>query len=240
MRRWRGVLCCGLVAALMACGGEPLPGNPDRPPENPLPPGADGDGEEEASTSLYPLSVGSSWTYRITDDVEVFEKELEVMERGPVPDGSGLTGVRVHSTQPHLTEDSWMVERDGLVFRVWEEDFRDGTLLRTTTWSPAIVKSVTAIPEEGWAESFTSTETVEFPAGDVQEDEKTYVWRVAGVESVTVPAGTFPEALKIERVRPDKPEKLRTYWLVEGVGKVKETGERLEELLRYDIHSESD
>ena len=237
MSRWRGILLCGLVASLVGCGGEPIPGNPNPKPGQELPPPGD-DGGGETDTSLYPLTVGSSWTYRITDDVSVFEKELEVVERGTVPNGSGVTGVRVHSTQPHLTEDSWMVERDGLIFRVWEEDFRDGALLRTTSWSPAILKSVAVAPGDDWAESFTSEETVEFPAGDVQVDEKTYVWRVAGVEEVTVPAGTFSHAVKIERVRPDKPEKLRTYWLVEGVGKVKETGERLEELLHYDVRTE--
>lgn len=237
MRRWRAMLLCGLVASMAGCGGAPLPGNPNPRPDQELPPGEEDPGQ--ASTSLYPLSVGSSWTYRITDDVEVFEKALEVMERGPAPDGSGVTAVRVHSTQPHLTEDSWMVERDGLIYRVWEEDFREGALLRTTTWSPAIMKSVSISREAGWAESFTSEEIIEFPSGDVQEDEKTYVWRVVGVESVTVPAGTF-EAVKVERVRPDKPDKLRTYWLVEGVGKVKETGERLEELLHYEVRTDAD
>ncbi|HLT31637.1 MAG TPA: hypothetical protein VK013_16485 [Myxococcaceae bacterium] len=236
MSRWTGVLLGAVLAALVGCGGEPLPGNQTPKPGHELPPEDDGGGE--ASTSLYPLTVGSSWTYRITDDVEVFEKEIEVLERGPVPDGSGVTAARVHSTQPHLAEDSWMVERDGLVFRVFEEDFRDDMLLRTTTWTPAIMKSVATAREAGWAESFTSEETVAFPSGETQVEAQTYVWRVVGVESVTVPAGTF-EAVKIERVRPDKPEKLRTYWLVEGVGKVKETGERLEELLKYEVRSDS-
>ncbi len=57
-----------------------------------------------------------------------------------------------------------------------------------------------------------------------EEKEQTYVWRVLAVnETVTVPAGTFTNAIRIERDRPDKEGKLRTYWLVPGIGKVKET-----------------
>src|SRR5690606_40860051 len=129
MSRWTGVLLGAVLAALVGCGGEPLPGNQTPKPGHELPPEDDGGGE--ASTSLYPLTVGSTWTYRITDDVEVFEKALEVMERGPVPDGSGVTAIRVHSTQPHLTEDSRMVEQDGMIYRVWEEYSRYGVHLLT-------------------------------------------------------------------------------------------------------------
>ena len=72
--------------------------------------------------------------------------------------------------------------------------------------------------------------------GTLEDREKTFVWRVTGVNvSVTVPAGMFDNAIKIERDRPDKLGKLRTYWLVPGVGKVREEGERTEELLRYEV-----
>jgi hypothetical protein len=54
-------------------------------------------------------------------------------------------------------------------------------------------------------------------------------------ETVTVPAGTFNNALKVQRERPDKEDSARTYWLVPGIGKVKEDGERLEELVSYDV-----
>ena len=57
---------------------------------------------------------------------------------------------------------------------------------------------------------------------------------VVGV-TVTVPAGTFTNAIQVRRERTDKPDYLRRYWLVPGVGKVREEGERTEELSSYDI-----
>lgn len=239
MHGYRAMVLVGACALALGCGGAPLPGAPGA--GGPGGGAADGGDRQEANTSYYPISPGSSWTYRITpEEGEVFEKQIEIVETAPVPNGSGMTATLAVSVQPHLTEESWMVERDGIVYRVWEKDFRDGVLLRTTSWSPSIVKSLSALRPVSWAESFDTLETIELPAGDVEERDRTFVWRVLGTESVTVPAGTFPEAMKVERLRPDNPDYHRVYWLVPGVGKVKETGPRLEELIRYEVMPDAD
>lgn len=224
-------LALALVAAL-GCDGTPLPGKPN---PTPLPDGGGDPKPPPPEQSLYPISTGSTWTYRITEvGLAPFDKVIEVLGPQALPGSPGSSAVLVRSVQPHLQEDAYLVERDGFVMRVREEDSKQGTVARTTTWAPATLKSLAAEREPGWSASFTTQETVSFPGAGQEQKERVYVWRVLGLETVTVPAGTF-EAVKVERARPDKPEALRTYWLVPGLGKVKETGERLEELVAHDV-----
>ena len=100
------------------------------------------------------------------------------------------------------------------------------------------MKSLGHLQEAGWTHEAATRETVRLSSGQVEEDARGYRWQVVGTESVTVPAGTFPEALKVERIRTDKESKVRTYWLVPGVGKVREDGERLEELTAHEVKPE--
>ncbi len=205
-----------------------LPGPPVQPPVNPPP---------EAPQSLWPLTTGSSWTYRITDPLKgVFDKAVEVLGPQTVP-GTDLTATLVRSVQPHLEERSWQMElQNGMVVRLREEDLKAGAVVRVTTWSPATVKSLAQAQQEGWTYESTIRELTRQDDGTVEEKDRTYVWRVLAVnETVSVPAGTFTNAIKVQRDRPDKEGKERFYWLVPGVGKVKEDGERLEELVSHDV-----
>jgi len=220
------------LMAGLACDGPALPGTP---PPTPAPDGGGDPVPSQPERSLYPITQGSTWTYRITEQgLAPYEKVLEVLGAQALPGSPGASAILVRSIQPHLQEDAYLVEHDGFVMRVREEDRKQGNLARTTTWLPATIKSLADSREAGWSGSFTTQETIRFPAGDEEQKERVYVWRVLATESVTVPAGTF-EAVKVERVRPDKPDSLRTYWLVPGIGKVKETGERLEELVAHDV-----
>jgi hypothetical protein len=247
----RGVLAAlAAVVWLAGCGGGgslPTPGDEPGPTTNPdgtvpLPgapvdPATPGNGNTPAPQSLWPLTSGSKWTYRITEDMRgVFDKTVEVIGPQTVPDTT-MTAIAVRSIQPHLEERSWQVQLDsGLVVRLREEDIKSGTIARVTTWSPATVKSVAVAHEQGWSYSSSIREVTRLDDGTEEAKDKTYVWTVKAVnETVTVPAGTFTNAIRIERDQPDKDGKLRTYWLVPGIGKVKEDGERLEELVSHDI-----
>jgi hypothetical protein len=221
-----------LVAACGPGGGLPGPGtdvgNVD-PPEH----------EDTTKDSLWPLGAGSTWTYRITDPLKgTFEKTVVVEGMAPVP-GSDSNAVAVRSTQPHLEELSYQVVSDGIVFRVREEDRKAGALVRVMTWNPSVMKALAEPKAAGWSNTATVIE-VERNGEDqlIDEKEKIFAWTVAGVgETVTTPAGTFSNAVKLRRERSDKDDDLaREYWLVPGVGKVYETGERTEELVRYEIH----
>jgi len=243
MRRGVAAAAAAVVLWLVGCGGggslPPQPGEPGaaNPDGNVQLPGPPGNGNTPAPQSLWPLTPGSAWTYRITDDMRgVFDKRVEVIGPQAVPDTT-LTAIAVHSTQPHLEERSWQVQLDnGLVVRLREEDLKSGAIARVTTWSPATVKSVALPQAQGWTHRSTIREVTRLGDGTLEEKDRTYVWTVKAVnETVTVPAGTFTNAIRIERDQPDKEGKLRTYWLVPGIGKVKEEGERLEELVSHDI-----
>jgi len=223
----------GVVAFAVGCGeGGSLPDG-----KNPPGPGNTNTQVTSTDQSLWPLSTGSVWEYRITDEVDgVFEKKVEVVGPQNVP-VTNEAAVFVKSIQPHLEERSWQQTSKGIVVRLREEDYVGGNRVRLTTWTPGTVKSIDAPQALNWTHQATVRELIVDGSGGVLEDrDKTFTWVVRAVnETVTVPAGTFTNAIKLERDRPDKTGKLRTYWLVPGVGKVREEGERTEELLRYDV-----
>lgn len=224
---------CGGGGSLPTSKGGADTSNPQLP-DAPAQPSAP---QPDAAPSLWPLTTGSTWTYRITDPEKgIFDKHVEVLGLQTVPDTT-MTATAVRSVQPYLEELSWQVElQSGVVVRLREDDRKDGAVVRMTTWTPATVKSLAQLEPVGWSYSSSIREMVREDDGSVDEKDQTYVWRVLSVnETVVVPAGTFTNAIKIQRDRPDKSGKERTYWLVPGVGKVKEDGERLEELSAYDV-----
>ena len=249
MNRW------GWAAALLTAGGVwagcgeggSLPGQAQDKPSVTAPDGSVGlpdipqnqePGNAQASTSFWPLTQGSSWTYRIKDPTKgTFDKRVEVLGEQTVPETS-MKAIAVVSRQPNKDEMSWQLERDGTVVRLREEDRKQGKVTQVTTWNPATLKSLARAQPLGWSYSSDIRELTLADDGTLDDKDKTYVWRVLGVnETVTTPAGTFTNALRVERKRGDKlkPDEDRVYWLVPGVGKVRETGERLEELVSYEI-----
>lgn len=231
---WKSAVA-GLAAALMlACGG-----GGSLPPTGPGSSGtpvAPADPVENPSEALWPLSAGSRWVYRITDERRgVFEKVVDVLGEEVVP-GSAANGIHVRSLQPHLEEHSWQAVADGLVVRLREDDMKEGALVRSTTWNPANVKAIAGEVDGAWTHGSVVMERTTLPDGTSEEKERTYNWRVLGTGvRVETPAGVFENAIQLERSRPDKEDWVRTYWLVPGVGKVREEGERLEELMEYEV-----
>jgi hypothetical protein len=235
------------------------PGNPNTP--NPPPTDGNPDNPKDPATptappSLWPLSAGSSWTYRIEDEtLGIFTKTVRVVGAEDVPGmNPTMKAMRVHSIQTRDTvgevyeEESWQVElTNGLVVRLREQDFKDRAqypnpfrirrwvALGTTNKPAAIMKSLSKELGAGWQHTDTITEVTRIGNEPEEFKDRTFQWRVVGVESVTVPAGTFPNALKVVRTKQGKEAKDRTYWLVPGIGKVKEDGERLELLQSFDV-----
>ncbi|NOK06022.1 MULTISPECIES: hypothetical protein [Myxococcus] len=248
---------------LVACGGNSLPAGDSQDPtpggglpgEPVVPGGPDGQGNGEEPTgsqSLWPLTAGSTWTYDIQDPVEGnFQKRVTVMGPGEVPGQPGINAVQVHSRQDRVRNDtlyeeySWQVElTNGLVVRLREDDYRNGQQVRSTTWSPATVKSVASVPDAlPWTYKSDVLEYITLGDGSKDQKDPTYIWKVleSGV-TVTTRAGTFTNAVKIQRDKVNnngevKQNKTRFYWLVPGIGKVREEGERTEDLAAYDIKS---
>ncbi|HEX8436639.1 hypothetical protein [Archangium sp.] len=248
-RKWAALVA---VVCWVGCGeGGSLPDNdkaqqpatttnPDGTvplPDIPVSPGPDGNKPEPAARqSLWPLTRGTTWTYRISDPTRgTFEKRVEVLGEQTVPE-TAMKAISVRSTQPHLEELSWQIDMNGVVVRLREEDRKAGALARVTTWSPATVKGISAEQPQGWSYTSDIRELTRNGDGSTEDKDKTYVWSVEAVnDTVTTPAGTFTNAIRLKRARGDKENQERTYWLVPGIGKVKETGERLEELVSYDV-----
>lgn len=257
-RSWVAVFAAGW---LVACGGNSLPGgDPPGPapggglpgePVNPDAPGEQGNEEEPTSSrTLWPLSAGSTWVYDIQDPVHGnFQKQVTVVGPGEVPGQPGVNAIQVHSRQDRVQngfvyeEYSWQVElTNGLVVRLREDDFRDGQQIRSTTWNPATVKAVAALPDAlPWTYKSDVLEYITLGDGTREQKDPTYLWKVleSGV-TVQTRAGTFTNAVKIQRDKVNKhgevkQDKTRVYWLVPGIGKVREEGERTEDLASFDI-----
>ncbi|MCP3097756.1 hypothetical protein LZ198_02570 [Myxococcus sp. K15C18031901] len=252
-RRWRAALAAGWM--LVGCGGSSLPatGGPGTgtPPDGNV--GLPPTGTDEPDTqggSLWPLTAGSVWVYDILDPVHgAFQKQVTMEGEKEVPGMAGSRGMLVHSRQDRVAtgvlyeEYSYQAELpNGLVVRLREEDHRDGVLVRTTTWNPATVKSLARAPSAlPWSYQSAVQEFTVLGDGSQEDSDPTYTWRVVEMDvTVQTKAGTFTNAIKVRRDKLNdagevKDGKERTYWLVPGVGKVREEGERTEELVRYDI-----
>lgn len=231
---------CGEGGSLPTEDNKPTVTNPDGTvtlPDIPADTGSK-DNEDPAATTLWPLGQGSTWTYRIQDPAKgTFEKKVEVLGEQVVPETT-MKAIAVRSTQPNKVETSWQVEQGGTVVRLREEDRKQGQVTQVTTWNPATIKALSKAQALGWSYTSNIRELTVEDDGTQDDKDKSYIWRVAGVnETVTTPAGTFSNAIRLERKRGDKekPDEDRTYWLVPGVGKVKEDGERLEELVSFEV-----
>ncbi|WNG19967.1 hypothetical protein [Cystobacter fuscus] len=202
-------------------------------------------GEDDASQgSLLPWSEGNRWTYRVTADGAVSQREVTV---GPL-EAVGGTGASREVMAHRVTtrEDSgamtldWQERSDTRMVRYREQTFDAGaTSARSEEWWEPSKLYLDETPEHlvvdaSWIESYQETKQ---KAGKSANTETTRdLWKVISLgESVTVPAGTFQAIV----VRKTGTSKIKTYWFVRGIGKVKETGEETEELLSYEVAPET-
>ena len=178
---------------------------------------------------LLPMSIGASWTYRVTDlaTLEVTEKTRAIDAFEDI--GGRKTGIagwrlRVENANGHSL--SWfedLGEHAGVVRHreqsydaagVLEKDeFYDASKLRVDESDAHRVTGAT------WSETYLET-IVETGLPDVSEEEVRNWTVVAALEPITVPAGTF-DALRVRRTSPGGGTD-KTSWFVEGIGAVKE------------------
>ncbi|MET0342483.1 MAG: hypothetical protein ABW252_15875 [Polyangiales bacterium] len=192
---------------------------------------------ETTTGPLLPLAKGNTWTYSVTKEgktstkVLTVEAEEEVGGEGP---SSGESAFKITTTKDDKPDAvSWeaLAGKRFVRYREQELSGKTGEVKGETTWDPPrLVVDATgahAVVGASWAEAY---------AESVTEDDKTEnsdekdTWSVDAVdEPVTVPAGTF-KALVLRR---QGGSKAKTFWYVKGVGKVKEDGDELEELVAY-------
>jgi hypothetical protein len=187
---------------------------------------------------LLPLVTGNSWTYRVTDGSDVDEKTISIGEQrtvgGDGPNAEALA-FEVTSQKGKSSSVSMVADLDGKLVRyVEEERDKDGDVERSYVWTPHRVW-VDGSDEHREEDASWLEEAEELSTKIDEEPEQSTLrerWTVLSArESVTVPAGTF-DAIKLQKAGGSS---LKTYWYVPGLGKVKETGGQVEELIDFDV-----
>jgi hypothetical protein len=204
----------------------------------------------EADDSYFPLVDGASWEYlhsnggwseSVTLEAAADEPDVFVQRQTGDPDGESSS--------------STFVLEDGDVLRVAEEQFLMDELLYSVTYDPGFLRF-----SDAWVHAAAgATETREYERTETEvgmdpkdPQPRAHVYTVEDVsESVTVPAGTFRNCLRIRRVRDlthpdlmgatDQGEQDKLYWFAPGVGKVREENSisgTTEVLVDYDIPEE--
>lgn len=200
----------------------------------------------DTDTPLLPWIEGNSWTYRVTDGGEVSIKTttigslVSVGGSGPHASDQAYEVTTLKSDATDRTV-SYQIDVDGKVLRYRELSFQSAeapTPELEEFWDPykLHIDGTPSHTAQGatWAEQYTETK---LPGGGSDAAsttaERRDQWTVdQAPSSVTVPAGTFDNAIKFIKAGSDS---LKTYWYVRGVGKVKETGGQTEELIEYTV-----
>lgn len=230
MVRANWMFALGLVA--LACGGDRT-----------SPPTTEGPDAGELKP-LLPWTPGRSWTYQVTDADGVTTKVTtvgdEVEPVGLGPNAEELAYRVVTSKQDGKDKTvSWQAEKGDTVVRYREQsyDASSGTLELETYWDPPRLHADGSAKhtKDGatWSDDFTEIEVAVDADGNLgtpQESEKSETWQVLAADvEVEVPAKTYSHAVLFQKASSGK---VKRYWYVRGVGKVKEEGDsQTEELV---------
>lgn len=191
-----------------------------------------------------PLKTGVEWTYRVRDVssnvVSTKKTTVGALEAVPAPGKMTVMAYKVTTTKGTQLNDkteSWQEDRGSLTIRHLERSFRPGINVADLEewWEPFKVR-LEEHPDRlktGTKWTVTYKETHKPAIGGTTTQDRMEEWTVVSAsEAVTVPAGTFMNALRVRRRGVDfGATSDKEYWYVRGLGKVKETGGQLEELV---------
>lgn len=203
------------------------------------------DSRQPAASDRYlPLAVGAIWTYYDIDLTANTKgntrSEITRMENVGGSD-NGTQAYRVDSTTLDGRTVNWQLDELSRVTRLREQFFDlDGSLLSDYDYVPHKVRLDETPPHlvvgATWDESYVAVAQIVNSANPNQSLTYAASWSVESVDdSVTVPAGTFTQCLRVRRLEPGGVEPDRTYWFARHVGKVKEVGSVSKELTSYFI-----
>jgi len=189
-----------------------------------------------------PLAVGASWTYRVTDlsTTEVTEKTqaVETFEDvgGRHP---GVMAFRLRSEKASGYTLSWQQDTGTAIVRHREQSFDALDVMESEEWyDPSKLRldegAESIAADAAFTEDYIETH-IDGPTSVETMTGRQNQWTVEAVdELVTVPAGTF-SCLHLHRVGSELGQSDKRYWFARGVGKVKESGGKLEELSEYSV-----
>ncbi len=225
------------VAAVTACLAAGCGGGSDQPP----PTGTVDAGPPMTTTGPYqPLTVGSTWTYKVDDQGFKYDKTSTV-ESVEDMGGSkaGMMGYRVVENVKSAKQLTWYEQSGSEVRRHHDQFFDDQNVMLSDEWYAPFMLRVDEAPAHTqmgatWSMDFVNTKTTSSkPTAMLNHTEN---WVVDGVDVVVgTPAGSF-YALQVTRTDVGDGA-VKTMWFVKGVGKVKEltNAGHLEELSSYTI-----
>jgi hypothetical protein len=218
-----------VAAAAVGCGSED--------------PGATVDpGCLAATGAMLPWTMGNTWTYLVNDEGVVGMKETTIGAMEPVGGTGPNKDVMAFKVVTHKgvmdQTVSWQAPDGDNVIRYREQSFSasSGALELEEHWDPHKLHidgtAAHRVTNASWLEIYEETK---LPIGGTPESHEAHDrWTVlSACESVTVPAGTFT-AVYLQKVSATGGS-AKTYWYVPGVGKVKESGGQLEELVSYTL-----
>jgi hypothetical protein len=226
-----------VISLTIGCGGSSSTGadanGPDAIPDAPTDP----------SMRYEPWTVGSTWSYKLTDPRAQIQPRLNapttVMAKQDVGGlNAGKMAFLVHIEKLQGSKDVWEAPVGDLDVRYKTTFYDQANALTETDYDqPYRLKLDEGLLHVAagahYSETFTETVTKVGmpPTTKSQSDDWTVI---SANEQVTVIAGTFT-CLHVQRNNPAKPGP-QDYWYARGVGKIKETGGgQDEELMSYTI-----
>ena len=230
-----------VVISVMAvgCGGSSS-GSPDAP--GTMAPTYDA---PAAPSGRYePWHLGAVWTYQLTDPTgamaaKTAKTEMVAWENMPAWAGphAGKPAYKIHEEQLVGSIDAWESFEGDNDVRYAQIDYDQNNALLDqqfeVNWRLKVDESPAHTAANAtWSESFTEYTTL---STGTTNNPKTEGWSVVNpAESITVLAGTYT-ALHVRRTNgAGTTAKMKDYWFVKDVGKVKETGgSQDEELMSY-------
>jgi hypothetical protein len=191
-----------------------------------------GGGASSGEHDYFPLSLGASWTYSVTGQGT---KTQRVMSTTTL-DGIGEVFMLETSKPDGDRTVSYQQIAGNDVVRYQEEIHRLGNYDGKEVYVPykLRVSNAFSLPGERRQESYHEQD---YDLNDqlVVDLVKNEAWTVEAVETITVPAGTFDGAMRVRRTSQNSASD-KTYWFLDGVGKLKESGAgQTEELTSYEL-----
>ncbi len=185
------------------------------------------------------LTVGRSWSYKVTDTTThtVSMKTQTVGAKEAVAVHPGVMAFKLTTNKAGGSTTSWQ-EDTGTEIRRHAEDDNAGSTTTMEHYDPYRIRvdETPAHVTAGAAWMSTYTEFVAANGAPATMTAKVEAWSVVAVdEAVQVPAGTFC-ALHVHRTSTANgtPGSTKDYWFARHVGKVKEVGDgQTEELASY-------
>jgi hypothetical protein len=190
--------------------------------------GSGGSASGGVANDYYPMVAGSSLTYRKDSVDEVtrvsateFDGESAWLTEGD-PDAQGDVSKNT------------IIQIGTQILRAHKEELRNGTLRSSVDYEPGFIRfdRAWADAEEGETVMLGYQRTETLAGGSMlPADQREHTYTIEeSPASVTVPAGTFDECMKVRRLRvrnvggtgsSDDDDKV--FWFCKGIGKVKES-----------------